>query len=78
LPTLPTRVIDSLHFSPDDERLGFTLSPATSSSDIYSIELAAATITRWAEKRNRLSEEKPSRLLQRIDHAVLATALARR
>ncbi|WP_133821545.1 hypothetical protein [Tahibacter aquaticus] len=52
-------MIDSLRFSPDDDRLGFTLSPATSSSDIYSIELAAATITRWAEseigfqKKNR-------------------------
>lgn len=49
LPTLPTGVIDSLHFSPDDQRLAFTLSPATSPSDIYSIELAAATLTRWTE-----------------------------
>lgn len=49
LPTLPTGVIDSLHFSPDDQRLAFTLSPATSPSDVYSIELAAATLTRWTE-----------------------------
>lgn len=49
LPTLPTGVIEALHFSPDDQRLAFTLSPATSPSDVYSIELAAATLTRWTE-----------------------------
>lgn len=49
LPAIPTGVIDSLHFSPDDTRLAFTLSPATSPSDVYSVELAAAALTRWTE-----------------------------
>lgn len=49
LPALPVGVVDSLHFSPDDRRIAFTLSQATSPSDVYSIALDSATLTRWTE-----------------------------
>lgn len=49
LPGVPIGVIDSLHFSPGHTQLAFTLSPATSPSDIYSIDLSATTLTRWTE-----------------------------
>jgi dipeptidyl aminopeptidase/acylaminoacyl peptidase len=49
LPKIPVGVIESLHFSPNDERLAFTLSLATAPSDVYSIELATSTLTRWTE-----------------------------
>jgi dipeptidyl aminopeptidase/acylaminoacyl peptidase len=49
LPSIPVGVIDSLHFSPDRARLAFALSPATSPSDVYSIELSTSKLTRWTE-----------------------------
>jgi dipeptidyl aminopeptidase/acylaminoacyl peptidase len=47
LPGLPIGVIGGLGFSPDGQRLAFTLNSATSPSDVYVVELATATLVRW-------------------------------
>lgn len=49
LPALPVGVIDTPSFSPDGNHLAFTLTSATSPSDVYSIELATAKLARWTE-----------------------------
>jgi len=47
LPELPIGVIGSFGFSPDGARLALTLNSATSSSDVYVVDLKAASLTRW-------------------------------
>ena len=47
LPALPVGVIGGLAFSPDGTRLALSMNSATSPSDAYVIDLAAATLTRW-------------------------------
>ncbi|MDY0022451.1 S9 family peptidase [Arenimonas caeni] len=49
LPGLPIGVIGNLAFSPDGRQLAVTLNSATSPSDVYVIDLAAAApkMTRW-------------------------------
>ena len=47
LPELPLGLIGGLRFSPDGRRLAVTLNTATSPNDVYVIDLADATLTRW-------------------------------
>lgn len=47
LPELPVGLIGGLSFSPDGKRLALTLNTATSPSDAYVIDLAAAKLARW-------------------------------
>jgi len=47
LPDLPVGDIGGFDFAPDGNRLALTLNTATSPSDVYVIDLAAATLTRW-------------------------------
>lgn len=50
LPALPKGVIGSIEFSPDGQRLAFSINSATSPSDVYTIDLGAeARIERWTE-----------------------------
>ncbi|MBN8212477.1 MAG: S9 family peptidase [Xanthomonadales bacterium] len=49
LPTLPIGVFGSGAFSPDGTRLALTLNSATSPSDVYVIDLAKTTLTRWTQ-----------------------------
>lgn len=46
-PRLPRGVISSLKFSPNGERLAFTLNSATAPSDVYSWNVRARRLTRW-------------------------------
>ncbi|MFY2763672.1 prolyl oligopeptidase family serine peptidase [Arenimonas sp. MALMAid1274] len=47
LPALPIGVIGNLGFSPGGNQLALTLNGATSPSDVYVVDLAKATLTRW-------------------------------
>ena len=47
LPALPRGIVYGLEFSPDGRQLGFALNSATSPSDVYAIDLEAATLARW-------------------------------
>jgi dipeptidyl aminopeptidase/acylaminoacyl peptidase len=47
LPELPVGDIGSFDFAPDGKRLALTLNTATSPSDVYVIDLDAATLIRW-------------------------------
>ncbi|MCC5873183.1 MAG: S9 family peptidase [Gammaproteobacteria bacterium] len=47
LPGLPEGIISRLEFSPEGDRLGFTLNTATSPGDVHSIDLRGRTLTRW-------------------------------
>ena len=49
LPALPVGFIGDLGFSPDGQRLALTLNSATSPSDVYVVDLAGATLTRWTQ-----------------------------
>ncbi|MFZ2753830.1 MAG: S9 family peptidase [Lysobacteraceae bacterium] len=49
LPTLPIGVFGSGAFSPDGTRLALTLNSATSPSDVFVIDLAKTTLTRWTQ-----------------------------
>ena len=49
LPDLPIGVIGGVAFSPDGKRLALTVNSATSPSDAYVVDLAAATLTRWTQ-----------------------------
>ncbi len=49
LPKLPIGVFGSGAFSPDGTRLALTLNSATSPSDVYVIDLAKTTLTRWTQ-----------------------------
>jgi dipeptidyl aminopeptidase/acylaminoacyl peptidase len=49
LPALPIGVFGSGVFSSDGSRLALTLNSATSSSDVFVIDLAKATLTRWTQ-----------------------------
>ncbi|HEX2252475.1 MAG TPA: prolyl oligopeptidase family serine peptidase [Thermoanaerobaculia bacterium] len=48
-PDLPLGVAGSLRFRPDSQEVGFTLSWARSSSDVYSWDPRTARLTRWTE-----------------------------
>lgn len=47
LPELPEGLISGLEFSPDGDRIGFTLNTATSPADVHSLDLRGRTLTRW-------------------------------
>ncbi len=49
LPALPVGVMGGMAFSPDGGRLALSMNSATSPSDVYVIDLAAATLTRWTQ-----------------------------
>ncbi|MEQ1512159.1 MAG: S9 family peptidase [Lysobacteraceae bacterium] len=49
LPSLPIGVFGSGAFSPDGTRLALSLNSATSPSDVYVIDLAKTTLTRWTQ-----------------------------
>ena len=49
LPALPIGVIGGMAFSPDGKRLALSVNSATSPSDAYVIDLAAASLTRWTQ-----------------------------
>ncbi len=49
LPALPIGVFGSGAFSPDGSRLALTLNSATSPSDVFVIDLAKTTLTRWTQ-----------------------------
>ncbi len=49
LPALPIGVFGSGAFSPDGTRLALTLNSATSPSDVFVIDLAKTTLTRWTQ-----------------------------
>ncbi|MGS1077509.1 S9 family peptidase [Pseudoxanthomonas beigongshangi] len=47
LPELPIGIVGRMGFSPDGGKLALTLNTATSPSDVYVIDLAAAKLDRW-------------------------------
>lgn len=47
LPPLPVGQVGGLEFSPDGRRLGLGINTATSPSDVYVVDLGAATVERW-------------------------------
>jgi dipeptidyl aminopeptidase/acylaminoacyl peptidase len=47
LPALPSGVGTGLRWHPNGRELGFTLSSARSPSDVYSVDVRKATLTRW-------------------------------
>lgn len=49
LPKLPTGLIDSVEFRADGAQLAFSVNAATSPADVYSIDLATASLARWTE-----------------------------
>ncbi len=49
LPALPIGVFGSGAFSPDGARLALTLNSATSPSDVFVIDLAKTSLTRWTQ-----------------------------
>jgi dipeptidyl aminopeptidase/acylaminoacyl peptidase len=49
LDDLPDGVIYNLDFSPDSKQLAYTLNRATSSADVYSINLRSRNIQRWTQ-----------------------------
>lgn len=54
-PRLPRGVISALKFSPDSERLAFTLNSARSPSDVYSWNVRARRLTRWTRAESGLT-----------------------
>lgn len=49
LPELPVGVIGGMGFSPDGTRIALTINTATSPSDVFVIDIAAKTLTRWTQ-----------------------------
>ncbi|SDD37717.1 S9 family peptidase [Aquimonas voraii] len=49
LPELPVGVIGGMGFSPDGQRIALTLNSAVTPSDVYVVDLAARSLTRWTE-----------------------------
>lgn len=49
LPELPVGVIGGMGFSPDGQRIALTLNSAITPSDVYVVDLAARSLTRWTE-----------------------------
>lgn len=47
LPELPGGLVYDLELSPDDERLGFVVNGPTGPGDVYDLQLATGTLTRW-------------------------------
>ena len=47
LPELPTGIISGLRFDPHADRLGFTVSSATTPSDVFSVDFGSRQLTRW-------------------------------
>lgn len=44
---IPTGIVSSLEFSPQGDRLGFTLNRPDATADAYSLEIATGKLTRW-------------------------------
>jgi len=44
---IPIGLISGLTFSPDDRKLAMTLNSATSPSDVYVLDIASGSLTRW-------------------------------
>lgn len=49
LPELPGGLAYDLEFSPDGARLGFVVNGPTGPGDVYDLDLATGTLTRWTE-----------------------------
>lgn len=49
LPDLPRGVIDALEFSPDGGRLALEISNATTPGDVFTIDMADTSVTRWTK-----------------------------
>jgi len=49
LPSIPIGVFGSGAFSPNGKRIALTINSATSPSDVYVIDLARKTLTRWTQ-----------------------------
>lgn len=49
LPAIPAGTIGNIAWRPHSRELGFNLSSASSPNDVYSIDLATGTLTRWTE-----------------------------
>ncbi len=47
IPKLPAGIVSGLQFHSDNSMLAFNMSSATSSADVYSIDLAAQKLERW-------------------------------
>lgn len=47
LPELPVGILGGARFSPDGKRIALTLNAATSPSDVYVIDIGAASLERW-------------------------------
>lgn len=47
LPELPVGIFGSLRFSPDGGRLALSINSATSPSDVYVVDIGAASLERW-------------------------------
>ena len=52
LPELPTGIYYSLRFSADGTRLGFAINRATAPTDVYSIDFADLSLTRWTRSES--------------------------
>lgn len=47
LPELPAGIVSGLRFDPHADRLGFTVSSATTPSDVFSVDFGSRRMTRW-------------------------------
>ena len=47
LPELPAGIVSGLRFDPHADRLGFTVSSATTPSDVFSVDFGSRQLTRW-------------------------------
>ncbi|MET0497282.1 MAG: S9 family peptidase [Steroidobacteraceae bacterium] len=61
-PELPRGVLSKMQFSPDNGKLAFSLSTATSSGDVWSWDIAGGKLTRWTV--SELGELDPAKLVE--------------
>jgi len=47
LPEIPAGIVSGLRFDPHADRLGFTVSSATTPSDVFSVDFGSRQLTRW-------------------------------
>ena len=47
LPGIPAGIVSGLRFDPHADRLGFTVSSATTPSDVFSVDFGSRQLTRW-------------------------------
>ncbi|MCY4013831.1 MAG: S9 family peptidase [Gammaproteobacteria bacterium] len=47
LPEIPAGIVSGLRFDPHADRVGFTVSSATTPSDVFSVDFASRQLTRW-------------------------------